>query len=149
MPYFCITIYNNLSRNYNIFNWIFILGRIEVPINPCTPSPCGPYSICRETQGHAVCSCQEQYIGSPPSCRPECMVSSECLPNKACVNSRCVDPCIGACGLNALCNVVNHNSLCSCPNDHVGDPFVQCIYKESKSTFNTANAGLIRITKIL
>lgn len=107
-----------------------ILGPIETPIDPCSPSPCGPYSICRITSGHAICSCQEQYFGTPPFCRPECMVSSECMPNKACINQKCVDPCIGACGNSAKCTVVNHNALCSCPPNYTGDPFVHCFFEK-------------------
>lgn len=102
------------------------------PINVCSPSPCGPYSICREVNGHAVCSCQADYIGSPPNCRPECIVSSECSQDKACVNQRCVDPCIGTCGQNAKCQVINHNPICSCSNGYTGDPFVRCTRLERK-----------------
>lgn len=107
---------------------MYILGQIESPVDPCSPSPCGPYSICRVSGTHAVCSCDENYFGSPPFCRPECMVSSDCMPNKSCMNQKCVDPCIGVCGRNAKCTVVNHNALCSCPQNYVGDPFVQCTY---------------------
>ncbi|KRT79970.1 hypothetical protein AMK59_6537, partial [Oryctes borbonicus] len=69
--------------------------------NPCQPSPCGPNSQCRELNNQAVCSCLPSYIGSPPSCRPECVVSSECAPNKACIQQKCTDPCPGTCGLSA------------------------------------------------
>lgn len=98
-----------------------------VPTNPCEPSPCGPNSICRISSGHPVCSCQIGYIGTPPGCRPECVVSSECPHNKACINHKCLDPCKGSCGLNARCQVVNHNPICSCPEKFDGDPFVRCI----------------------
>ncbi|VEN46221.1 unnamed protein product [Callosobruchus maculatus] len=100
--------------------------------NPCVPSPCGPYSVCREVDGHAVCSCQANYIGTPPACRPECMVSSECPQNRACINNKCKDPCPGTCGINARCQVVNHNPICSCPQNYVGDPFVRCVVEEKK-----------------
>lgn len=103
-----------------------------VPVNPCDPSPCGPYSQCREVNGHAVCTCQTNYIGTPPMCRPECVVSSECALDKACVNQRCVDPCPGTCGQNAKCQVINHNPICSCSPGYTGDPFVRCIQIESK-----------------
>lgn len=96
-------------------------------VNPCLPSPCGPYSECREVNNHAVCSCQKNYIGTPPSCRPECMVSSECAQNKACINQKCVDPCPGTCGQNARCQTVNHNPICSCATGYTGDPFVRCL----------------------
>lgn len=113
---------------------IFSLLGLKDPVDPCSLSPCGPYSVCRVNGGHAICSCQEEYLGSPPSCRPECMVSSECMPNKACINQRCADPCVGACGATAKCIVVNHNALCSCPQGYIGDPFTQCMEAPSENT---------------
>lgn len=103
-----------------------------VPINPCRPSPCGPYSECREVNTHAVCSCQQNYIGSPPACRAECVVSSECIQDKACINQKCIDPCPGTCGLNARCSTINHNPICSCSPGFTGDPFIRCLPEESK-----------------
>lgn len=97
---------------------------------PCHPSPCGPYSNCREINNHAVCSCKENYIGSPPMCRPECLISADCALNFACLNSKCQDPCPGTCGLNARCLVTNHNPICSCSPGFTGDPFVRCIVEE-------------------
>lgn len=96
------------------------------PKNPCRPSPCGPNSQCREIRDQAVCSCLQGYIGSPPTCRPECVSNSECSLSTACVNQKCIDPCPGTCGLRALCQVVNHNPICTCPIKHTGDPFVRC-----------------------
>lgn len=104
---------------------------------PCQPSPCGPNSECREINDHAVCSCKQNYIGSPPSCRPECIVSSECAQDKACLNMRCVNPCQSStCGENARCQVLNHNPICSCSTGYTGDPFFRCLPEpESKSFF--------------
>ena len=65
-------------------------------------------------------------------CRPECVVSSECSLNKACINEKCVDPCPGTCGQNARCNVVNHNPICSCLPGYTGDSFIGCERVESK-----------------
>jgi len=96
------------------------------PQNPCSPSPCGPNSQCREINGQAVCSCLPTYTGSPPACRPECTVSSECSLDKACVNQKCVNPCPGPCAPNARCNVRNHSPICSCLNGYTGDPFSRC-----------------------
>lgn len=95
-------------------------------MNPCVPSPCGPNSQCREVNGQAVCSCLPNYSGSPPGCRPECVVSSECPLDKACVNQKCVDPCPGVCGQNANCRVNNHSPICSCAPGYTGDPFSRC-----------------------
>lgn len=73
-----------------------------------------------------MCSCLQGYLGSPPSCRPECVVSSECPPTRACVNKKCTDPCLGSCGLNARCEVINHSPICSCLPGQTGDPFKSC-----------------------
>jgi hypothetical protein len=97
--------------------------------NLCEPSPCGPNSVCRILNGRPVCSCQSNFLGSPPNCRPECVVSSECPLDLACIKQKCRDPCPGTCGSNAKCQVVNHNPICSCPSGYIGDPFVQCQLK--------------------
>jgi hypothetical protein len=101
--------------------------------NPCNPSPCGQNSQCREINGQAVCSCIPGYIGSPPTCRPECTVNSDCPQNEACSNQKCRNPCLGTCGISAKCTVVNHNPICSCPPRLTGDPFIRC-QPISKST---------------
>lgn len=97
-----------------------------VHINPCSPSPCGPNSRCREYNGQAVCSCLEGFLGTPPSCRPECTGSSDCDLNEACSNQKCIDPCPGTCGINAKCQVINHNPICSCAPGYTGEPFTRC-----------------------
>lgn len=94
---------------------------------PCSPSPCGPSSQCRVVNNQAVCSCLPMFIGSPPSCRPECTISAECPLNEACNNHKCINPCLGTCGYGARCEIVNHNPICSCPAQNTGDPFTRCI----------------------
>lgn len=116
---------------YNLYIFSYKTALAE-PIDPCHPSPCGPYSKCRTFNGHAVCTCLDICIGSPPNCRLECIVSSDCRPNKACINNKCQDPCPGTCGVNAQCQVVNHNPVCSCGSDFTGDPFVRCFVEDSK-----------------
>lgn len=104
--------------------------------NPCLPSPCGPNSQCQEYGGNARCTCLSNFIGSPPRCRPECTVNSECNANSACINNKCVDPCPGACGNNAQCSVVNHLPICSCMQGYTGDPFSNCYLKpQGKLTY--------------
>lgn len=94
--------------------------------DPCVPSPCGPHSQCRVVGNTPACSCLPNYIGRAPNCRPECMISAECPANKACINERCSDPCIGACGVHTTCTVLNHNSVCQCVPGYTGDPFSSC-----------------------
>ena len=103
-----------------------ILAPSPVITDPCSPSPCGDYAECRVRDGAAACSCKLGYLGRPPYCRPECVANSECLTSLACVNQKCVDPCVGVCGVNAECHVIQHNPICKCPNLFRGDPNSIC-----------------------
>lgn len=96
------------------------------PQNPCIPSPCGANSECRVKGESFACSCLPTYIGSPPNCRPECSINSECPAALACMNQKCVDPCPGSCGFNTQCTVINHTPSCTCDVQYIGDPFQGC-----------------------
>ena len=76
--------------------------------------------------GIAACSCLPGYIGTPPNCRPECLIHSECASNLACIDEKCRDPCPGACGFSAECSVIMHNAVCRCQPGYQGDPFTGC-----------------------
>lgn len=105
-----------------------------VSVNPCVPSPCGPFSQCRDIGGTPSCSCLPNYQGNPPNCRPECVINPECPSNLACIREKCSDPCVGSCGANALCSVINHIPICTCPDDLTGDPFSNCFPKPPPRT---------------
>ena len=98
--------------------------------DPCADNFCGSFSHQRRGGDQCSCSCLEGYIGSPPNCRPQCIVSSDCSQNKACLNQKCADPCEGRCGLSSRCTVISHHPICSCPPNYEGDPFVSCTKKE-------------------
>lgn len=117
----------------NHYKFCFFYQEPVVSTQPCSPSPCGPNSQCREINGQAVCSCLTGFLGQPPGCRPECTINSECGSTKACINRKCTDPCLGTCGLGARCETVNHSPICSCPAKFTGDPFVNCFPSPSKS----------------
>lgn len=118
-------------------NLFSVLKVVEASyVNPCSPSPCGPNSQCREINSQAVCSCKPSHLGSPPYCRPECVVSSECPRDKACMNQKCINPCIGTCGKNSECQVINHSPICSCQSGYTGDPFLVCSPIPSKQFFD-------------
>lgn len=121
----------NCLNNTLIQRYIIIVS--DEKREPCKPSPCGPNSQCTDNNGQAVCSCLPQFIGTPPNCRPECLVNSECGSNRACVNQKCVDPCIGTCGRDAQCKIIHHSPICSCANGFTGDPFIYCF--AAPSTF--------------
>lgn len=99
------------------------------PINPCVPSPCGPNSECRAIGEIPSCSCLTGYLGNPPNCRPECLINAECPSISACIKEKCIDPCPGSCGANALCSVINHTPVCQCLEGFIGDPFTNCVIK--------------------
>lgn len=94
--------------------------------DPCLPSPCGSFSQCRSIGGSPACTCLENYIGQPPNCRPECIIHSECPSDRACINMKCVNPCPGSCGTNALCSVINHIPTCRCSEGYTGNTFILC-----------------------
>lgn len=120
-----------MCENYHKHSYSTAL--LQDHLNPCQPSPCGPNSQCKEINQQAVCSCLLNFVGTPPSCRPECVISSECSSDKACINQKCVDPCIGSCGQNAECRVRNHSPLCACKTDFTGDPFTRCFRMPCKN----------------
>lgn len=94
---------------------------------PCDPSPCGANAVCKERNGAGSCTCLPDYTGDPyEGCRPECVQNSDCAHTKACINNKCKDPCVGACGINAQCQVYNHQPSCSCLYGYTGDPLTSC-----------------------
>lgn len=94
--------------------------------DPCNPSPCGPNSQCRVVNDQGVCSCLAEFTGTPPMCRPECTLNSECSQDRACVNQKCVNPCPASCGTFATCMIRNHSPICACRESYTGDPFTRC-----------------------
>lgn len=105
---------------------LVIQPQLDEARDPCVPSPCGPFSICRNTGNQPSCSCSLGYIGSPPNCRPECVSNQDCISSLACISEKCKDPCPGSCGQNAKCSVINHVSICTCFEGYKGDPFTAC-----------------------
>ena len=101
--------------------------------DPCDPNPCGPNSNPpRQIGDRCQCSCLPEMIGSPPNCRPECLVNADCPTDRACISRKCQDPCPGLCGINANCRVRNHVPQCVCNQGFIGDPFAQCYRPSSK-----------------
>lgn len=84
--------------------------------------------------GNPACSCLPDYIGSPPTCRPQCILNTDCGNMEACINQKCRDPCPGSCGYDAKCQVLNHVPICSCETGYTGDPFSGC-HLTGKSDF--------------
>ena len=124
--FFLYILYLYVFQSLNIFICL-VIEPIVAEDDPCDPNPCGPNSSPpRNYGGQCQCSCLPEMIGSPPNCRPECVINSDCPSDKACINRKCQDPCPGLCGINARCEVRNHLPLCICLNGYIGDPFFQC-----------------------
>lgn len=51
------------------------------------------------------------------------------------MKQKCQDPCPGSCGVNAYCNVYNHNPICSCIDGYTGDPFTSCYIKPTSRKY--------------
>lgn len=128
----------NMSPKYRNETNFYVLV-IPGPTDSCNPSPCGPNSQCRNNNGQAICTCLPTFLGTPPACKPECTVSSECPVTRSCVNQKCVDPCQGICGIGAECRTVFHSPLCSCKPGQTGDPFVRCFEMLRKFFFSLQN----------
>lgn len=113
-----------------VFSYFTLYETIDTPIEiyrPCEPSPCGENAICTEKNGAGSCSCMSDYYGDPYiSCRPECILATDCDRSKTCVNTKCIDPCPGSCGLNADCRVVYHSPTCYCKPGYTGNPTQYC-----------------------
>ncbi len=101
---------------------------------PCLPSPCGTTMECNNYGGQvAICDpCLGPDAPYNPQCRPECLTNADCPFNRACLGFTCADPCPGSCGVNALCTVVSHTPVCSCPQGLIGNPFEHCSTPTSK-----------------
>lgn len=126
----------------NLNNKIFL----EIDsINPCNPSPCGPYSVCRMSSNVAICSCLDGYVGSAPACRPECLTDNDCSSERTCINEKCVSPC-SICAYNADCSVIRHKPICSCPEEMSGNPYSYCwpkpYIKQEDDVCNPSPCGL-------
>lgn len=57
-----------------------------------------------------------------------CKTDSDCVYDKACINSNCVNPCnIKSCGHGAECIVQAHRAHCICPMGTQGSPMISCV----------------------
>ncbi len=70
----------------------------------------------------------------PVEVEPQCSVNEQCKKNEICRNGKCVDPCPGLCGVNAVCTVNEyHRVRCQCREGFNGDPYTLCRRKYKKA----------------
>lgn len=53
-----------------------------------------------------------------------CRSDNECPNSEACINGKCGSPC--RCGINAVCDVLNHRASCKCLPGYTGNPQHGC-----------------------
>lgn len=53
-----------------------------------------------------------------------CRSDNECVNSEACINGKCGSPC--RCGINAVCDVLNHRASCKCLPGYTGNPKNGC-----------------------
>lgn len=117
----------NLRMNHTQSNYTNKKSVVQPIARPCDPTPCGSNAVCKERNGAGSCSCMPNYFGDPYiGCRPECIQNSDCSRDKSCLNTKCIDPCIGLCDAQAICRVTNHLPVCTCPTGYTGNPLVRC-----------------------
>lgn len=70
-----------------------------------------------------------------------CTLDTDCRPSQACLGGQCKDPCTvkDSCGSNAICEVINHQVICSCTECYKKDIGSGCVIDsncipEQKST---------------
>jgi len=100
-------------------------------VNPCSPSPCGPGTYCEVNHhGAAVCRCLPGLFPKPDTitgCAPQCDYDTQCRPHEKCHGNKCVPACEpSTCGVNAICESLNHVPTCKCLRGYTGDPLAQC-----------------------
>lgn len=107
--------------------------------NPCTHTDiCTPDQQCKVLNTlplrTIICQCPpDTIVDSNGRCRsvvhlqPQCTLDTDCLETDKCVRGGCILACrFDRCGVNALCNSINHQAVCTCAEGYVGNPHVEC-----------------------
>lgn len=57
-----------------------------------------------------------------------CRSDTDCPSDKACINTKCIDPCTknNPCIKPAECTVYNHRTDCACPPGYIGSVETSC-----------------------
>ncbi|XP_076233117.1 uncharacterized protein LOC143178381 [Calliopsis andreniformis] len=113
-------------------------------IGGCETYTCGVNARCTISDGRPVCSCMNLHMGDPLSrcTRVECQINEDCSDSKVCTNNRCINPCDGLCGINAICETRNHVPTCYCPPEMTGDPFAVCRIADPQAACKPNPCGL-------
>lgn len=106
---------------------------------------CGVNAECLTVNHEASCRCPSRTIGDPlKSCTAiECDDSNDCADTEACINFKCINPCLldNVCGSNADCFALNHIGICTCKPGSTGDPHLGCIAVQYCATDSQCPSG--------
>lgn len=99
----------------------------RICINPCLEDSCGENAECLPKNHGVDCRCLPGFEGNPyVECLgiQGCRSDGECQSHEACLNGQCISPC--KCGINAICEVNNHQPTCKCAPGYKGNALIQC-----------------------
>ena len=69
-------------------------------------------------------------VGLPtePTLDVGCESNADCPDYTACENRQCINPCAirDPCAPSAICKVVRHEPVCTCPDGYIGNPQTSC-----------------------
>lgn len=107
------------------------VNRQCIPVCATDRLVCGEKAVCYGANHRAICECPPGLSGNPrTSCiKVGCRADSECPNSKACINSKCENPCAEAnpCDNSGECKVYNHIVECACPPGTVSDGKTGCL----------------------
>ena len=87
-------------------------------------------------------------LPEPPELSVGCSSDDDCPEYTACRNRKCINPCAvdEPCAPTAICKVVNHNPVCTCPNGFIGSPHTRCSPRKCKpSVYESTIPGTLCI----
>ena len=61
-----------------------------------------------------------------------CTTNNDCPGYAACKQRLCLNPCAedNPCAKSALCKVVSHKPVCTCPDGYIGSPETNCLLRK-------------------
>lgn len=107
--------------------------------NPCAvDNMCSPDQECRILDTlplrTMVCQCPPDTLVDPSGrCvpilvpKPQCRSDSDCSNPDKCLRGTCIEACkVDRCGINAICNSIDHQAICTCAPAYTGNPRFEC-----------------------
>lgn len=114
-------------------------------VNPCNTTSCNEPAECRVHLHEVHCVCPPGYQSTENGClstrQPQCITDIDCPSGTACLNAKCVNPCleIKPCGTNAECKVIDtlpvRTMICECVPGYKGNALVECTSNRREYSF--------------